>query len=59
MDLTLLNKKIPVFSDVRLVRGSVNRVTVLDNNGITEDTNDDIKSQPISFEIQCIVNAIN
>ncbi len=55
-DLTLLNQKIPVFSDVRLVQGSVNRVTVLDNNGIEEDTNDDIKNQPISFEIQCIVS---
>ncbi len=58
-DLTLLNQKKPVFSDVRLVQGSVNHVTVLENNGIAENTNDDIKTRPISFEIQCIVNAIN
>ncbi len=59
MDLTLLNQKKHVFSEVRLVQGSVNRVTVLDSNGITEGTNDDIKSRPISFEIQCIANATN
>ncbi|MHC4453620.1 MAG: hypothetical protein ACYSWS_02870, partial [Planctomycetota bacterium] len=59
VDLTLLNKKIPVFSEVRLVQGSVNHVAVFDNNGVDENTNDDIKSRPISFEIQCIVNAIN
>ncbi len=56
IDLSLLNQKKPVFNEVRLVQGSVNRVTVLDGNGITEDTNDDTKSQPISFEIQCIVS---
>ncbi len=59
IDLTLLNQKKPVFSDVRLVQGSVNRVTVLDNNDITEDMNDNIKSRPIAFEIQCIANAID
>ncbi len=59
VDLTLLNQIKPVFSDVRLVQGSVNRVTVLDNNNIERNNIGFTENQPISFEIQCTVNTIN
>ncbi len=56
VDLTQPNQIKPVFSDVKLVQGSVNRVTVLDNNNIEIKNNGFTSNQPISFEIQCTVN---
>ena len=54
-DLTLSDQSIPTFSDVRLVRGSVHHVVILDK----KDIDVDIKSTPISFELQCIVDNLN
>ncbi len=54
-DLTLSDQKTPVFSDVRLVQGSVYHVPVSDKTGMA----DDIKSTPIRFELQCIVDSLN
>ncbi|KHE93521.1 MAG: pilus assembly protein PilM [Candidatus Scalindua rubra] len=53
--LTLSGQNIRAFSDVRLVQGSVHRVTVPGK----KETADDIKSTPISFELQCIVDSLN
>jgi hypothetical protein len=53
-NLTLFDQKKPAFSDVRLVQGSVRHVAVPDK----QDTAD-IKSTPISFELQCIVDSLN
>jgi Tfp pilus assembly PilM family ATPase len=54
-NLTLSDQEIPVFSDVRLVQGSVYHVAVPD----IKDTADDIKSTPICFELECIVDSLN
>ncbi len=54
-NLTLSGHNIPTFSDVRLVQGSVHHITVSDR----KDIDGDIKSTPISFELQCIVNNLN
>ncbi len=54
-DLTLSDQSIPAFSDVRLVRGSVHHVVIPDK----KDIDVDIKSTPISFELQCIVDSLN
>ena len=54
-DLTLSDQKTPVFSDVRLMQGSVYHVPVSDKT----DMVDDIKSTPIRFELQCIVDSLN
>ncbi|MCP4252081.1 MAG: pilus assembly protein PilM [Candidatus Scalindua sp.] len=50
-NLTLSDQNISAFSDVRLVQGSVHHVSVTDKKTMV----DDIKSTPISFELQCIV----
>ena len=57
--LTLSDQKLPAFIDVRLVQGSVQHVSDTDKKYISENTADGIKSQPISFEIQCIVNPLS
>jgi len=54
-NLTLSDQNIPAFSDVRLVQGSVHHVAVPDK----KDMVGDIKSAPISFELQCIVDNLN
>jgi len=54
-NLTLSDQNIPAFSDVRLVQGSVHHVTLPDK----KDMAGDIKSAPISFELQCIVDNLN
>jgi hypothetical protein len=54
-NLTLSDQEIPVFSDVRLVQGSVYHVAVPD----IKDTADDIKSTPICCELECIVDSLN
>ena len=54
-NLTLSDQEIPAFSDVRLVQGSVYHVAVPDK----KDTADDIKSTPICFELECIVDSLN
>jgi len=51
-NLTLSDQKTPAFSDVRLMQGSVYHVAVPDK----KDMAGDIKSTPISFELQCIVS---
>jgi hypothetical protein len=58
-ELTLSDQKLPAFIDVRLVQGSVQHVRDTDKKHISENTADGIKSQPISFEIQCIVNPLS
>ncbi len=58
-NLTLSDHKTPVFSDVRLVHGSVYHVAVPDKKDMAEDTAGDIKSTPICFELQCIVDSLN
>ncbi|OHB99950.1 MAG: hypothetical protein A3G70_06765 [Planctomycetes bacterium RIFCSPLOWO2_12_FULL_39_13] len=58
-ELTLFGQKLPAFIDVRLVQGSVQHVKVTDKKDVSENTVDGIKSQPISFEIQCIVNPLS
>jgi type IV pilus assembly protein PilM len=58
-NLTLSDHKTPVFSDVRLVQGSVYHVAVPDKKDVIEDTAADIKSTPICFELQCIVDSLN
>ena len=54
-NLTLSDQEIPAFSDVRLVQGSVYHVAVPDK----KDAADDIKSTPICFELECIVDSLN
>ncbi|MCR4290838.1 MAG: pilus assembly protein PilM [Candidatus Scalindua sp.] len=54
-NLTLSGQNIPAFGDVRLVQGSVHHVAVPDKKEMA----DDIKSTPISFELQCIVDSLN
>ena len=54
-NLTLADQKKPVFSDVRLVQGSVYHVVIPDKKNAA----DDIKSTPICFELQCIVDSLN
>ncbi len=54
-NLTLSDQEIPAFSDVRLVQGSVYHVAVHDK----KDTADGIKSTPICFELECIVDSLN
>ncbi len=54
-NLTLSDKKIPAFCDVRLVQGSVYHVAVPDN----KDMDDVMEGTPISFELQCIVDSLN
>ncbi|GAX61412.1 acyl carrier protein phosphodiesterase [Candidatus Scalindua japonica] len=54
-ELILSDQEAPVFSDVRLVQGSVHHVIVSDNKNMV----DNIKSAPIRFELQCIVNSLN
>ncbi len=54
-NLTLADQKKPAFSDVRLVQGSVYHVAIPDK----KDAADDIKSTPIRFELQCIVDSLN
>jgi hypothetical protein len=54
-NLTLSDQEIPAFSDVRLVKGSVCHVAIPDK----KDTADDIKSTPICFELECIVDSLN
>ena len=54
-NLTFSDQKIPAFSDVRLVQGSVYHVAVPGKKG----TADDIKSTPICFELECIVDSLN
>ena len=58
-NLILSDHKTPVFSDVRLVQGSVYHVAVPDKKDMAEDTAGDIKSTPICFELQCIVDSLN
>ncbi len=53
-ELTLSEQNIPAFSDVRLVQGSVHHVTATNKKGVV----DDIKSTPICFELQCIVDSL-
>ena len=57
--LTFFDQKLPVFSNVKVVQGSVHHIKAIDEKDVPVDTADGIKSQPISFEIQCIVNLIN
>lgn len=54
-DLTLSDQSILAFSDVRLVQGSVCHIAVTDK----KDIDGEIKSAPISFELQCIVGNLN
>ncbi len=54
-DLTLSDQSILAFSDVRLVQGSVCHIAVTDK----KDIDGEIKSAPISFELQCIVDNLN
>jgi Tfp pilus assembly PilM family ATPase len=58
-NLTMSDQKIPAFSDVRLVKGSVYHVAVPDKKDMEKDTAGDIKSTPICFELQCIVDSLN
>jgi hypothetical protein len=58
-NLTLSDHKTPVFSDVRLVQGSVYHVAIPDKKDMAEGTVGDIKSTPICFELQCIVVSLN
>lgn len=58
-DMVLSGRKEPVFSDVRLVQGTVRHVKIMGNKDVSEENVDGINHQPISFEIQCIVNAVN
>ena len=57
-NLTLFKQKLPAFSDVRVVKGSVNHVKVMGKKDVSENSSDSIRNQPISFEIQCIVNPL-
>ena len=54
-NLTLSDQEVPAFSDVRLVQGSVYHVAVPDK----KETADGIKSTPICFELECIVDSLN
>jgi type IV pilus assembly protein PilM len=58
-NLTMSDQKTPAFSDVRLVKGSVYHVAVPDKKDMAKDTAGDIKSTPICFELQCIVDSLN
>jgi hypothetical protein len=49
------DQNIPAFSDVRLVQGSVHHIALPNK----KDKVGDIKSTPISFELQCIVDNLN
>ena len=54
-NLTMSDQNIPAFSDVRLVQGSVHHIALPNK----KDKVGDIKSTPISFELQCIVDNLN
>ena len=54
-NLTMSDQNIPAFSDVRLVKGSVHHIALPNK----KDKVGDIKSTPISFELQCIVDNLN
>ncbi len=54
-NITLSDQNIPAFSSVRFVQGSVHHVAVSDK----KDMVGDLKSTPISFELQCIVDSLN